>query len=361
MISKNLTTNALLKTTYSNYPPLDQLKPNNHYLVTPGSMVDGNFKDPNQWSYTVRDTRHFNGSKRLDYKTSPYNWVLEVGPFGERSDPPWEPAWDRNVVYNMALEKLNSRVRGDLNLTLALAEIRSTARMIAALKRFFDQIAKWGGSKDLANGWLEFQYGWRPLLSDIFGVANESVNKTLGTLQHVKARVTLPIVVKGYGRTVPLVAGLTNVKTVSTGEGKQSCTIKVSLSVPSFDLARWMSFDPVGLAWELIPYSFVVDWFFGVGGYLRSLETALRYSTLFSKGYVSELFAYDGDEEVFPVHTKDWGSSLNTLVASGGRRTRLFVRTKLTSYPFPRKPTFVVDLSAQRVLSAGALLRQIFS
>lgn len=361
MQSKN--SNSVIKNqfTYSNYPPDTGNGLRANYYVSPSAMVSGDFLTPNPWGYTVRDTLHFRGVSRLQYETGPKNWVREEGAFGYNSDPPFEPAWDRSLVYNMALEKLNSRVRGDLDLTLALAEIGSTARMIKSLKRFLDFARGWGGSKDLANGWLEFQYGWRPLMSDIFGVANESVNVALGTIKHVRARVSLPIK-ENRRRTVGQIAGLTNVPTVVYGTGKQSCTIGVTLTVPSsaFEVSRWASFNPIGLAWELIPYSFVFDWFLNVSGYLRSLETALLYDTVFTTGYVSELFAYDGGEEVYPApFKKQWTGYHNLLEAYGGRRTRLFVRAKLTSYPLPRKPTFKVDLNATRIASAGALLRQI--
>jgi hypothetical protein len=122
----------------------------------------------------------------------------------------------------------------------------------------------------------------------------------------------------------------------------------------------------VSLGWELIPYSFVVDWFIDVGSYLRNLETALLFGTIFKSGFVSELYAVDLVDDYLPsflINTKQTDTATWWLLtkATSRRRYREFYRTKLTSYPFPRKPTFKVDLGSQRLLSAASLLRQILS
>jgi hypothetical protein len=122
----------------------------------------------------------------------------------------------------------------------------------------------------------------------------------------------------------------------------------------------------VSLAWELIPYSFVVDWFVDVGSYLRNLETALLYRKFVTSGYVSELYAFEGSEvginkaNGYAIGSgksnENWARFLN--VKAKIRRVQ-FARTKLSSYPLPRLPTFKVALGSQRLFSAAALLRQL--
>lgn len=339
------------------------------FNVTPGPIVHGNMKDPNAWNYTCRSNSTWKGQWRTQDNNYPNPTSFAntmTGYSGDNVEMIPSPTWDRTLVYNMALEKFNRKVRGELDLGVSLAEIRSTIRMTGALSNVVNfarggsSARGVGGTRDLANGWLQYTYGWKPLMSDVFGIADESIRKVVATLERVKASVRLPL--PGFGSSIRYFYGA-NIPVAIQGKGSQACTICCTIEVPSssFDLARWSSLNPVSLAWELIPYSFVVDWFVDVGSYLRNLETALLYKTRFKSGYVSELYAYDGTEtQKSGTYTTPGGKLvvLNPCVAvvEGDRR---FQRTKLTSYPAPRIPTFKVDLSSNRLLSAAALLRQL--
>lgn len=361
MKNRNQTIRGLLYQTSSTAAPQSLSSNAFHFYVNAPPVTKSDFHSYNPWSYSIRDRKDYKGLRLQQYETPPYNWVRLDGYHGDSSDTPWEPTWDRTLVYNMALEKLNSKVRGGLDLSIMLAEARTTARMIGSLRKLTDfaRLRRFGSTKDLANGWLQYTYGWKPLMSDIFGIANESVNIVLATIQKVRSRVTLPIEVD-FVKGPYQVAGLTAVKTSIRGKGKQSCTIVLELDVPqsSFDVARWTSLNPVSIAWELIPYSFVIDWLYDVGSYLRNLESALYYNTFFRAGYVSELYAYDGRQFVIN-HKTQFSGYHYILNANAGVRRREFVRAKLTSYPLPRKPTFSVDLNSYRMVSAAALLRQL--
>lgn len=363
---RNLTTGAVT-TTYSTRTAA-------RYIVSSGTIVQGNFHAPNAWTYDVKRIRKWfgvqisyqpNGNPKQHSTVSGFHDTTEIS----------SPAWDQSAVYNRALEKLNSKARGDLDLGVAIAEAGQTIRMIRSLKRF-NVFAKkrssppkkggpkywedkFGGSKDVANGWLQYQYGWKPLMSDIFGAADESLRIVINQLQRFKAGVRMPVA--GSGDILYRSVEGVNAKVKREGQGIQACTIAIELEVPSFDLARWSSLNPVSLGWELVPYSFVVDWFYDVGSYLRNMETALLFNTRFRSGYISELFVWDGKEVcdnsvVYPIGATEtrWFQGCESLI-----RQRKFVRSKLTSYPLPRKPTFKVDLGSERLFSAASLLRQL--
>lgn len=338
-------------------------------VVSPGTLRKGDFVTPNPWGYTC--TRKIGSSIQFDtYDLLPVKKLIytHTGPFNSQDlAEPYELAWpDRTLVYNMCLDKLNQRVRGELDLGVALAELGSTKRMLLAAAKTIRYAKGYRGisksiSKDAANGWLQWQYGWKPLCKDVFSAADESIRFTLNKLQRFKARVSLPIErnfsepLNGFATTFD-----SNVKL----KGKQSCTLCITLEVQDFDLARWSSLNPVSLAWEVIPYSFVVDWFYDVGSYLRNLETSLLYRTAFKRGYKSELFVYDS-HQVIPSGTVASNSTSSawkvvTLPAIYKVRHRQFSRTVLASYPSPRLPTFKVDLGSYQMISAGALLRQLF-
>jgi hypothetical protein len=114
----------------------------------------------------------------------------------------------------------------------------------------------------------------------------------------------------------------------------------------------YTSLNPASIAYELIPYSFVVDWFVNIGGYLRSLETALLNQTAFIGGYSSELLAYDCK---FNARGR---SSTILREAFGTVSYSRFDRTLINSYPLPRYPKFEIGLGSSQMLSAAALFAQ---
>lgn len=330
------------------------------YVVAPSGIIHGNFHDPNNWSYNITREVHPYGVY-LNSTSSGFLTTYE-GSFGGNSNPMAAPAWDRTLVYNRALERLNAKVRGGLDLAIDLAEAGQTQRMIRGLANVtrFARGRSWD-TKDLANGWLQWQYGWRPLLSSVYDAADEAGRIVRKSLTKVSGSCTMPFRVNST--SVRGLDGMT-VPWKGTGNGRQACTIKLVLTARDWDPGQWSSLNPVSLAWELIPYSFVFDWFYDIGSFLRDLESALLYNVNFQTGYVSELFAFEGKDQAMnnsngfgfgPVG----GAYKKVINVKSSVRKISFARTKLLSYPFPRKPTFKVDLGSQRLFSAASLLRQL--
>jgi hypothetical protein len=340
----------------------------------PGAIVHGNFHDPNAWSYTIWEQRNWVGSHKVEAWSYVHigggvyvmrkNWTkTTTGDYGQGDGPEnGLPAYDQDLLYNIALNRLNERVRGELDLGVGLAEAGQTIRMIRALSRVRDysRSSGFGSGRDLANGWLQWQYGWRPLMTDVFGAANEALNIVLKTLKKCTGSANLPLTPKtNQSRYIFNQAR----KVICKGSGKASCRIVCVIELPGATLDRWSTLNPIGLGWELVPYSFIVDWFFDVGSFLRNAETALLYSARFVSGYVSELYAWDG-QETAPYKTYRTGvwDNYNDHFYDEARasiRYRKFKRSKLLTYPFPRAPSFRCDLGSQQLLSLAAILRQL--
>lgn len=371
------------------------------------SIVKGNFKSPNPWSYSVSTQSYLQGSYSRVSSGKPWEQIR-----GQLSNTDtFVPAFDYTTlasqVRNNALEKLNGKVRGSLDLATSLAESGQTWKMLNLTRRLTDTmidmkrswkreilnqlktfkkrrqadaaLRRWqrgikarnpgsyrplrpkdsgglvnGSTKALANGWCEYTYGLSPLLSDIHGIATNIVGFTRNCV--VKASASQAI-------------NLRNSSTVIygdwTGPAKREYTgfVKSSFGVrlrPNFDtsFARWTSLNPLSVAWELMPYSFVVDWVFDVGSYMRNLETSMLMATYFLDGYESLLVKYEG---VASCSSRVSGglNSYADLVASGSFGQTVFNRSILLSYPAPSLPSFKLDLGSNRLLSAAALLRQL--
>jgi len=127
--------------------------------------------------------------------------------------------------------------------------------------------------RDLGSVWLEYSYGWKPLLSDIWdGVKILSTGfDPKSTEVHVKEPVDYK-----FTRVDHTVNGGDLVTSRFLGKVKATVGGTVTITNPNLHLAASMGLtNPLSWAWEDIPFSFVVDWFVDIGGYLNSLDDML--------------------------------------------------------------------------------------
>jgi hypothetical protein len=175
------------------------------------------------------------------------------------------------------------------------AERRETAELFGSLSSkavsLIKGIRNWRrlrfrrpGSKDLANAWLEFQYGVKPLASDMFSALEELES----------ANVPKPVVEAklSFSRhwDVPYTFVYTPTRMRYFIAGKVKAKARVELDTTFWDnfLARHGMLNIAALGWELIPFSFVVDWWVNVGEVLQSLDSALFVKSI--KGFISHKY-----------------------------------------------------------------------
>jgi hypothetical protein len=198
-------------------------------------------------------------------------------------------------------------------------------------------------------------YGVKPLMSTAFKGADELLRHQLNRMARYRARV----VDKSYKPTSVMVQsffGPTWSTSILSSDVKMSTTLGVTMVVNEdnhWDLRKWSSLNPYSIAYELVPYSFVADWFYDIGGYLRNMETAMAYGFDFQTGYRSDLAAFSGSMlRYVPYVSYPYGYESYQASYRGLR----FKRRKLSWYPSPQKPTLQVDLGSSRLLNGAALL-----
>lgn len=121
--------------------------------------------------------------------------------------------------------------------------------------------------KSLSSAWLELQYGWLPLLSE-----TEAAAKMLAKHLEVPFQKRYKAVAKVaryspksfYNGTSGPCRVLTNYVVMS--ESVYRVTVHVT-EKPSI-AAQLGLLNPENVAWELMPWSFVIDWFIPIGSYL---------------------------------------------------------------------------------------------
>lgn len=118
--------------------------------------------------------------------------------------------------------------------------------------------------RSLANNWLEYSFGWKPLIEDIYNAADHLQNPIKSVRPTGSSRATH--VTKSVSGSVP--SGFWSIQS-SFGSRFAKMGCEVTISNPNLYLLNKLGLaNPASVVWELIPFSFVVDWFTTMGEFL---------------------------------------------------------------------------------------------
>lgn len=115
--------------------------------------------------------------------------------------------------------------------------------------------------------WLEYSYGWKPLVTDVYTM----LNKTFEVPSSVHKSVILKEFQESGGRNIP---SMNDFRSHYDASFKLRAVSRAIISVDSpaiYAASQYGLTDPAVTAWEAVPYSFIVDWFYPVGTYLDML------------------------------------------------------------------------------------------
>lgn len=336
--------------------------------LTRSTLRQGDFVKPLPWSYTRNLSSALRGV--VTYRrASDGVLVRRDDGFLVQRTIPLPPAVSNNL-YNEALDRLNDKVRGGIDLSIDLAQAGQTKKMLSALGQFEDFCNDFQNrnlksaprlSRAIGSRWLEYRYGWAPLVQTIYDLCNQNARTARNLAQDFRASAVRGIPNFTWDASYNLYTTTVLRPELVQAKGKDVVEIGVRLSNRGADasISQLTSLNPFSIGWEMLPYSFVVDWFYDVGGYIRNLETALLSRNAFVSGYVSTLRAVDLKFE------RSWAQSFNQggylidyMQMSQSRSYSTFVRTVLGSYPLPRLPSFSAELGSGRLLNAAGLLSQ---
>lgn len=274
-----------------------------------------------------------------------------------------------NRLKSRFFAKLKS---SEFDLAITLAERQKTFVMIAHraalltnIKSFFKAFWKRVRGRSIqrhesiaqavANAWLEYQYGWRQLASDIFAIASFSAKKSMN--RHVKTRVGVENTEdRGFEDPNSGILILATEKQSVLAEMK----IKVTLDAdPVLDLTRLSTLNPIAIAWELLPFSFVFDWIMDISTYLAELQTRVMFDSFLGGGYYTYVHKYELDGVI--KQQKGVGTSYCVTVDQDillrDEWTRL-TRTKFATAPLPNFPLLRSPVSIHHALTTLTLVVQ---
>lgn len=150
--------------------------------------------------------------------------------------------------------------------------VRHRRKMNRPGKKYIAMALGTGGKRYdglVSASWLEYQYAWLPLMSDI--------------------KDTYDLLNKGFGDRPQLIRAVRKLEDNSevdfvAGPTKATGTLRVTdrcilfYTVSNADLAKYGQvglINPLEVAWALVPYSFVIDWLVPVGNLFQALSASV--------------------------------------------------------------------------------------
>lgn len=280
----------------------------------------------------------------------------QIGPFFRYVSA--EPSsWDD--LYNSAVGDLYDKVRSanvgsGLDLSVDLAEAHQVRKMIRDTSSLVSFVKKFS-PRNWANSWLEYTYGWKPLVNSVYGTFDALMHRRLNSVAIHRGRSKDSFLDQKSYNQYTFVGSREIVSRRASYRCELVCGFKTENTVAQ-QLLGYTSLNPVSIAWELLPYSFVVDWILDIGGYLRNMEAALAFRQGFVSGYGS--FGYKDSQagQLFGAGREGDVSQIISGTASSFQSYKK--RFVMTDYPIPLIPQFHADLGWRRLISAASLLSQ---
>jgi len=288
---------------------------------------------------------------------------LDIFEYGKLDAMPWDASFPSSLEAEANAKVLNKLAQNPVNWGQFIAELPETLEFIAKTSAFVLEAyyaAKAGNGKRVAKKlkvafqknppksfadlWLSYQYGWKPLMTDIY-------NAFAGMLV-VFSRPQLRSVT-GVARRRETSYANSSTFTI-LGKPWKGCETKVTYSIDDAFTSGLNSLglvNPGAIAWELTRLSFVVDWFIPIGNFLTAMTAPVGlqfewgYTTKFCNGTTQIRKNYNslytiGTHPVFDVKVK----GMDRKVLTDFPAPRLYLRPPLT----PNQIASLLALITQR-------------
>jgi len=347
-----------------------------------GKLVDRPDLPINPFTYNLRRSHN-------PYGTMDFSWPAyglhgskrgAIASYGTNFEPTQINDGVRSVIDSEALAKLYANAKeSTVNLGIMFAErkqtsdlILSTAKSLAdglrdmrrgnprTLGKFLGvdprKVSK-GSSlplspKEMAKRWLELQFGWTPLYNDMYG-ALESLAKARDRVWRTKiaATATFRKQTSHHNESwdgVPL-------RRSENAIYARKYVVYVSVSHEGRkSLSELGITNPLSVLWEIVPWSFAIDWFLPVGRFLDSLDA---FSGLeFEKGSNT---SFERTDVRYRAQTTVGAFGGYTRVSATAGKLHVDVnRSVLNGLPAFPLPYFRPNFSDTRAVTALALIRQ---
>lgn len=271
----------------------DESHPGYYTVVKQGNIVMGDL-------YLVRTTRTYSNSK---FRIGPHkDWGYRdvsgdiAGQLSAVS--PWNASsFDTEIQVMKDTVDINARAKmngasmytgeqlKDASSTLGMLKrpLRSATELLLRMEKRRDVLRKTRSfMKATADTWLEYRFGWRPLIMDIDTIMS-TANAKLPPLQ-VSRRVVRSGAKRSYSETRPATGSHPRFGVIGTAVFKRDIRVSAGI-IYRYDNGGTRGWDKVmgtrsndlaATAWEMLPYSWVVDRFVGIGSWIQAVSTDVK-------------------------------------------------------------------------------------
>lgn len=219
--------------------------------------------------------------------------------FGSVKTTPTVPQY---LIDSAKIGCLNDFKTKSVDLSLVFAERKKTVNFVVdCLQGVIDvardvrkgrvpmAIKRW---RNYPDKWLAYRYGWLPMVMDAYGAVKALERAEDGTYsravvtgkcyEEVASDSTAPVnVTVRFGTSSSYLSYW--VPGVKKTQLTHSCFYRIDATINNATYLRLQDVgvtDPASTAWELIPYSFVVDWFINVGDWLGAVNALEGWNPL---------------------------------------------------------------------------------
>jgi hypothetical protein len=233
--------------------------------------------------------------------------------------------------------------KGHDTLTFA-AELRKTASMFQGVANRWLNLVRGLSLGKASKLWLEARYGWRTLYYDL-----EDLNDALRNFDDKRKRWS-----ERAGTSYNTVTGSTYTISGAYYQILRTNTLYWNVSCRGSVVAdiqpQQFRFSPLQTAWELVPYSFVLDWFIGVGDALSAIHFLSAQENYQASGGYRVQCHYNSVSSLKSVNT-GYSASVSTTQSDS------YVEwTRRTPMPVPYLPFNRVRLNLLKLADLVALL-----
>lgn len=396
--------------TFSHRRKSGTSRPWNAYIQTGSKLIEakykplsanarlesGNWRDPTSFRSYVCKVTSLHGFSYEGYTVAskvwhegPESYLPDIGwyssPFVAMSGAGNFPMTNANTVSRALTECLNKLKDADLNLSEAIATVDQSLGMLAgalmslySALRVAHKFLKGDSSairslrkalqsrnrgdrrrllakvnKATTSRWLEYQYGWHPLMQDVATIV-EALKAQSKQFNGSRVSATRNV---SYEEPLPPFNPQSS-GALAKVSGKIVSGAKVRLDAKVKDLDAYL-LDKVGLAnfglllWEIVPFSFVIDWMMPVGNVIQAFSAGLGLTflggsqTTYTKADLDVTWTTYGYTSGQPI-----GVKIQSLTNW---------RTTYLSMPMPRFYMKNLSSSLTRVATAYSLLSQLAS
>lgn len=232
--------------------------------------------------------------------------------------------------------------------------------------------------KSFSSNWLAYRYGWMPLYLDVYGVMKVAHDAATRPIVKVCTGRAQQIYNETRSRPRDINQQWDNIvnpgswynlgcRDTTDRETTYRCQMQYAVEFTNPNVATLTQLglaDPIGLAKELIPLSFVADWFVNVGDVLSQLTAfngkkflsrcQTRYYTQTKR---SKQAAYTS-ETTYPAKKSSTLLSISFQTDPAYNRSDWLVKREVFGEPLNVQLAFANGLNVRRILDAAALLRQ---